>query len=203
MLRFHRRKVFSFAVARLFEVNMRRRALSSTIAAILVLGVAGTAAAQSEAAKIATAMGAAPASIAKNATVKDWPDKTGKMATLREGSNGWVCYPSRPETKYRKNDAMCLDPMWQEWMTAYAEKRTPKITQVGYAYMLSADEWGSNSEEAKEPTPDNQWHHMGPHVMVLYPDASLLAGIPVKPSMSGPYVMDSGSPFVHVMWPVK
>jgi hypothetical protein len=182
---------------------MRRRARSTALAATLVLGVAGTAAGQSTEAKIASAMAAAPASIAKNAAVKDWPDKTGKMATLREGSNGWVCYPSRPTTKYRKNDAMCLDPAWQEWMAAWVEKRAPKITRVGYAYMLSADEWGSNSGEAKEPTPDNQWHHMGPHVMVLYPDSSLLAGIPVKPSMSGPYVMDSGSPFVHVMWPMK
>ena len=177
--------------------------LSTTLAATLVLGVAGTVAAQSNAAKIASAMAAAPTSIANTAAVKDWPDKTGKMATLREGSNGWVCYPARPETKYRKNDAMCLDPAWQEWMAAYAEKRAPKIRQVGYAYMLAADEWGSNAGGAKEPTPDNQWHHMGPHVMVLYPDTSLLAGIPVRPSMSGPYVMMSGSPFVHVMWPVK
>ena len=182
---------------------MWRRVPSTTLAATLVLGLAGTAAAQSKAAKIANAMAAAPTSIAKNAAVKDWPDETGKMATLREGSNGWVCYPSRPKTKYRKNDAMCLDPMWQEWMAAYVGKRAPKVTQVGYAYMLAADEWGSNSGGAKEPTPDNQWHHMGPHVMVLYPDASLLAGIPVRPSMSGPYVMMSESPFVHVMWPVK
>ena len=82
---------------------MWRRVPSTTLAATLVLGFAGTAAAQSKAAKIANAMAAAPTSIAKNAAVKDWPDETGKMATLREGSNGWVCYPSRPKTKYRKN----------------------------------------------------------------------------------------------------
>jgi hypothetical protein len=182
---------------------MWHRALSPALVATLVLGLAVAAAAQSKEAKIASAMAAAPASIAKNAAVKDWPDKTGKMATLREGSNDWVCYPSRAKTKYRKNDAMCLDPAWQEWMAAYAEKRAPKITHVGYAYMLAADEWGSNFAGAKEPTPDNQWHHMGAHVMVLYPDTSLLAGIPARPSMSGPYVMMSGSPFVHVMWPMK
>jgi len=187
------------------EVNVLSRVLSTTVAAALILGVAGTAAAQSKAARIANAMTAAPASIAKNATIKDWPDKTGKMATLREGSNGWLCLPSMPKTKYLKNDAMCLDPMWQEWMAALVGQRAPKITQVGYAYMLATDEWGSNTDPmgAKEPTPDNQWHHMGPHVMVLYPDASQLAGIPVRPSMSGPYVMQSGSPFAHVMWPLK
>src|ERR1700687_3823215 len=100
---------------------MRHRGLSTPFSVILVRGVAGPVAAQSEAAKIATAMGAALASIAKDAAVKDWPDKTGKMATLREGTNGWVCFSSRPETKYRKKDAMCLDPMGQEWMTAFAE----------------------------------------------------------------------------------
>ena len=58
-----------------------------------------TAVAQSKAAKIASAMAAAPASIAKNATVKDWPDKSGNMALLREGSNGWTCLPSHPENE--------------------------------------------------------------------------------------------------------
>lgn len=198
------RYVFSLANDHM-EVNVLLRVLSTTVAAALILGVAGTAAAQSKAAKIANAMATAPASIGKNAAVKDWPDKTGKMATLREGSNGWVCLPSEPKTKYVKNNAMCLDPMWQEWMAAMVGQRAPKLTQVGYAYMLSADQWSSNTDPmgSKVPTPDNQWHFEGPHVMVLYPDASQLAGIPVRPSMSGPYVMQSGSPFAHVMWPLK
>ncbi len=184
---------------------MWRRSFSTMVVAALVLGIATTASSQSKAAKIANATAAAPASIAKNATVKDWPDKSGKMATLREGSNGWVCLPSEPKTKYLKNDAMCLDPMWQEWMAAFVEKRDPKITSVGYAYMLSAEQWGSNTDPmgAKSPTPDNQWHHMGAHVMVLYPSSAMLAGVPTKPSTMGPYVMMSGSSFAHVMWPVK
>src|SRR5258708_5065298 len=117
---------------------MWRRVLCTGLVAALVVGVASTARGQSKTAKIAQAMAAAPASISKNATIKDWPDKNGKMATLREGSNGWACYPSEPKTKYRKNDAMCIDPSWQEWLSAYIEKRNPKITEVGYAYMLTA-----------------------------------------------------------------
>jgi hypothetical protein len=31
----------------------------------------------------------------------------------------------------------------------------------------------------------------------------MLAGIPTRPSMMGPYVMQSGTPFAHVMWPMK
>jgi len=166
--------------------------------------IALDASAQSSAAKIRSAMGAAPRSIAANATVKDWPDKSGKMAVLREGSNGWVCLPSQQKTKYLKNDAMCLDGQWQEWMAAMMEKRNPKITHTGYAYMLTSDEWGSNTDPfgAADPTPDNQWHHWGPTVMVVYPNASMLAGIPTKPSTNGPYVMMAGTPLAHVMLPV-
>lgn len=184
---------------------MWRKSLLTAGAAGLVFSVGSPASAQTKAAKIAQAMAAAPAVISKNATIKDWPDKSGKMATLREGSNGWVCYPSEPQTKYRKNNAMCIDATWQEWLQAVVENRNPRITTVGYSYMLTADEWGSNTDPmgAKGPTPDNQWHHSGPHVMVVYPDAALMAGIPKQPSKNGPYVMMAGSPFAHVMWPVK
>jgi hypothetical protein len=40
-------------------------------------------------------MSAGPAAIAADATVMDWPASAGgEMRVLREGSNGWVCYPS-------------------------------------------------------------------------------------------------------------
>lgn len=160
---------------------------------------------KSKAAKIASAVAAAPASIARNATVKDWPGKDGKMAVLREGSNGWVCLPANPPTRYKKNDALCMDPQWQEWLASVFENRAPKITQVGYAYMLTADEWGSNTDPmgAKEPTADNQWHKQGPHLMIVYPDAKMLEGIPSRPSTMGPYTMMAGTHHAHVMWPVK
>ncbi len=184
---------------------MWRKVLCTGLVAALVIGVGSTARAQSKETKIKEAMAAAPASISKNATIKDWPDKNGKTATLREGSNGWACYPSEPKTKYRKNDAMCIDPSWQEWLAAYIGKRNPKITQVGYGYMLTADESGSNIDPMAEthPTANNQWHHWGPHVMMVYPSASMLTGIPTQPSKNGPYVMMAGTPFAHVMWPVK
>ena len=182
---------------------MWRKVLS--LVTVAVGTVALSASAQSDAAKIRSALGAAPKSIAVHAAVKDWPDKTGKMAVLKEGTNGWVCYPSRPETKYRKNDSMCLDPQWQEWFASVVEGRNPKITQTGYAYMLSGNAWESNTDPmgSMAPTADNQWHHWGAHVMVVYPNASMLAGVPTKPSTSGPYVMMAGTPHAHVMWPVK
>ena len=173
--------------------------------ALASLWLALPAAAQSSTkAKIASALSAAPAALARNAAVKDWPDKNGSMATLRGGSNGWVCFPSHPANKYRKNDAMCIDDQWQEWMSAYKQKRKPNISKVGYAYMLSADDWASNTDmSAKAPTPENQWHKLGPHVMVLYPDAKMLEGLPTTPGAMGPYIMAPGSAYAHVMWPMR
>lgn len=177
-------------------------ALGATILAALCPSIA---IAQSRAAKIAQAMAAGPSAVTRNATIKDRPGKDGKMAVLREGTNGWLCVPSDAPTKYKKNDSMCLDAQWQEWLASAFEGRAPKITSVGYAYMLTANEWGSNTDPmgAKEPTATNQWHKQGPHVMVLYPDSKLLEGVPTVPSTTGPYVMMAGTPHAHVMWPIR
>jgi len=186
------------------EVNMLRRMLFTIGAATLVVGVTGTAFAQSKATKIATATAAAPAAIGKNATVRDWPDKSGNMALIREGSNGWTCLPSHPKTRTITNDAMCYDANFGDLMAALMSNKPPALKGVGYSYMLGADDWESNTDPmAQKETPDNQWHHVRSHVMVAYPDMAMLAGLPTRPSMNGPYVMWSGTPYAHVMWPVK
>lgn len=185
---------------------MSRKVFAFTLGATVLAALCPSAiAAQGRAAKIASATAAGPSSVTRNAAVMDWPGKDGKMATLREGTNGWVCMPSNAPTKYKKNDAMCLDAQWQEWMAAVMAQRAPNVTKVGYAYMLTANEWGSNTDPmgATAPTPNNQWHKQGPHVMVVYPDAKSLDGIPIRPSTMGPYVMMAGTPYAHVMWPVK
>src|SRR5688572_10386175 len=42
--------------------------------------------------KIQNAMSAAPASIAQDATILDWPAEAGgEFVELRSGSNGWTC----------------------------------------------------------------------------------------------------------------
>jgi hypothetical protein len=61
---------------------------------------------------IQNAMSAAPAAIAKDATIMDWPDSPGgQHKQLRAGTNGWVCYPNSPlEFKgLATEDPMCLD----------------------------------------------------------------------------------------------
>jgi hypothetical protein len=153
--------------------------------------------------KIANALTAAPEEIARNAAVEDWPAKEGQgLVPLRPGTNGWVCLPDDATTP--GNDPMCLDAIFHEALAAYIAGQTSKPRGVGYAYMLTSDAEGSNTDPtAQRRTATNQWHHVGPHVMVLYPDPKLLEGVPTTPSASGPYVMFPGTPIAHVMLPVQ
>jgi hypothetical protein len=183
---------------------MWRKVLTTVAAASLVFGFTTQAAAQSKAAKIRSAMAAAPASIAKNATIMDYPDASGKIATLREGSNGWTCFPSHAKSKYVTNDASCMDANFMDLIAAMMANKPVTLKGVGYCYMLSNETWESNTNYfAKGPTADNQWHHVPAHVMIAYPDKAMLAGLPTRPSLNGPYVMYAGTPYAHVMWPVK
>ena len=125
---------------------------------------------------------AAPQAIAQGATIADWPDSTGRMATLRAGTNGWTCLPSQPKTEYVTNNAICADPNFTEMLKAMFGGRPPALKGVGYAYMLSNETWESNTDvHSLAPAADNQWHHVGSHVMVVYPDKAALAGLPVMP----------------------
>lgn len=162
-------------------------------------------AAPTAAQKIEDATAAAPAAIARAATVKDWPaSEGGAMPVLRAGTNGWVCLPTPPSTSPLRRDPMCIDEVWQAWLDAYMRKATPGITRTGYAYMLVSDAEASNTDPyATKATPDNHWHMVGPHLMVLYPDAKLYDGISTDPANGGPYVMFKGTPYAHVMWPVR
>ena len=157
----------------------------------------------SRAEKIANALTAAPEELTRNATVRDWPAKEGEsFAILRQGANGWVCVPDDRMT--RGNDPMCMDDAFYQAVSAYFAGQAPKFTRVAYAYMLTSDAEGSNVDPtAQSPTPTNQWHHAGPHVMVAFPDPKLLEGLPTKPSAYGPYVMFPGTPIAHVMLPVQ
>ena len=67
-------------------------------------------------AKVKLALSAAPADIAKNATVVEL-GADGKMVQLRAGTNGWVCM-AHPEV-------MCLDKEWQGWADAWMNKKDP------------------------------------------------------------------------------
>jgi hypothetical protein len=183
---------------------------------VLVVGQTGCDSARSEFAeaaeppvatddqKVVNAMSAAPESIARHATILDWPENaSAEMRELRAGTNGWVCLPDRPDTE--GNDPMCMDDPWMDFMHAVITRSEPLVERVGISYMLAeGGVYSSNTDPfAIAPTPENEWGFDGPHVMIIVPDPGALEGLPTKRESGGPYVMYAGTPYAHIMIPVE
>ncbi len=152
---------------------------------------------ESDAAKIKRAERAAPKSISHEATIMD-ADGT----ILREGTNGWTCFPGVPLISGDKHP-MCNDAVWMEWLTALfnGENPTPPDT-IGVSYMLLGDALVDNSDPgASDPHDGGMWHQEGPHIMMLFPNTDDIANFPRHPFGGGPYVMWGDTPLVHVMIP--
>jgi hypothetical protein len=155
-------------------------------------------------AKIASAMSAAPEAVSRDATILDWPQTPGgEMRQLRAGTNGWVCLSDRPDTE--GNDPMCMDEPWMSFMHAVLTQTEPRIERVGISYMSAeGGAYSSNIDPyATGPTPDNEWGFDGPHLMIVVPDVAALVGLPTKRETGSPYVMYAGTPYAHIMIPVK
>lgn len=152
--------------------------------------------------KIANAMSAAPASIAKDATLMDWPaEEGGEMTVLRPGTNEWACMPDIPNTP--GNDPMCLDEAFLAWAGAWMSRTKPEIEKAGFGYMLQGGSDASNTDPyAPPPERRDAWLESGPHVMIVVPNPAALEGIPTDPHNGGPWVMWQGTPYAHVMVPV-
>jgi hypothetical protein len=152
---------------------------------------------------IASAMLAAPASISKDAAIVTM-EADGNMRTLREGTNGFTCMPDNPETP--GPDPMCMDRNSMEWVGAWVEHKAPPPGKVGLMYMLAGGTDASNTDPyASKPDDANHWIKTGPHIMIVGGDASFLDSYPksADPDTSVPYVMWAGTPFQHLMAPVK
>jgi hypothetical protein len=159
--------------------------------------------APSDAQMIASAMAAAPASVAKQATIVAM-DANGSMRTLRTGTNGFTCMPDNPATP--GPDAMCMDKNALAWAMAWVAHETPPAGKVGFMYMLAGGTDASNTDPyATSPAANNHWIKTGPHVMVVGADQSFYDGYPkdADPDTSVPYVMWAGTPYQHLMAPVK
>lgn len=151
---------------------------------------------------IKSASMAAPAAITKDATIIALtPD--GAMRTVRKGSGAFTCAADNPDTP--GPDAMCADANAMTWFDAYLKKQTPPAGKVGFVYMLAGGTDASNTDPyAKKPTTNNNWIKTGPHVMVVGAKG-MMEGYPrdAKPDTSKPYVMWAGTPYEHLMLPVK
>jgi hypothetical protein len=148
--------------------------------------------------QIASAESAAPESVSKAATIRDWGGNV-----LREGTNGWTCLPDRPDTE--EADPWCVDAAWMEFIDAWANQREPNIETVGLAYMLVGDTAVSNTDPyATTPTDAGDWVTGVPgHLMVYVPDPAMLAGVSTEHENGGPWVMWPDTPYAHIMVPVE
>ncbi|KEF41424.1 MAG: hypothetical protein ER33_11550 [Cyanobium sp. CACIAM 14] len=152
---------------------------------------------------ITSAMSAAPASVARNATILVM-DSGGRMRILRKGTNGFSCMPDNPATP--GPDPMCMDSNAMEWVMAWVGHKAPPPGRVGFMYMLAGGTDASNTDPyAQKPLPSNHWVKTGPHVMVVGADASFYDLYPksAKPDTSVPYVMWAGTPYQHLMIPIR
>lgn len=152
---------------------------------------------------IASALRAAPPGVRKDATVVV-ADAQGHMRTPREGKNEFTCMPDNPDTP--GPDPMCMDKNAWEWAMAWMAHKPPSAGKVGLMYMLDGGSDASNTDpHATKPTTGNHWIKTGAHVMVVGADASFYDSYPkgADPDTSQPYVMWAGTPYQHLMAPIK
>lgn len=148
-------------------------------------------------AMIAEALSAAPAGILATATVSDL-----KGNILRKGTSDYTCFPAPDGLA----GPMCMDGEWRRWMAAWMGGKPFTAEHVAIAYMLTGDgpEGGASNIDpaANQPTAENEWVVEGPHLMVITPDPAAFDGLPTVIATDGPYVMWTGTPYVHLMVPV-
>jgi hypothetical protein len=187
-----------------------RIAFIATLAGVSAAGASFLVAQHAEAAPkwtdaqiIANATSAAPASIGRNATVVA-TDGAGRMRPVRRGTNGWTCMPDDPNTP--ANDPMCFDRNGMAWADAWMHHKIPPAGKAALAYMLQGAADASNTDPfATKPARGRSWVRTGPHIMILDRNAAAASGYPggANPDTSKPYIMFAGTPYAHIMLPVR
>ena len=161
--------------------------------AVVAQTKAGNQREKSKATKVARAISAAPAPIAKAAKVVDFDNK-GNEISLREGTNGFTCYPGHPGLvggqPYCANEAAV---QWERDLAAHKPK--PTNTEPGIEYMLlGGTDWSGSDPNATSGTPIKE----PPHWMIMWPfDPS--TGLSVEPRQTGTWIMWAGTPYAHLM----
>ena len=143
--------------------------------------------------KIARAMSAGPAGIAKSARIVD-TDGHGETVVLREGNNGFTCMPGNPRVV--GEPAMCADAAAMQWSADFkAHKPKPTNTEPGIVYMLAGATQRSDTDPRDTTSPAIS---IGPHWMIMWPFDPKTTGLPVAHKPTGAYIMWAGSPYAHL-----
>lgn len=150
--------------------------------------------AESKEVKVARAVSAAPANIAKTAKVVDFDDK-GNEIVLREGTNGFTCYPGHPGAV--GGQPYCANEAAVQWERDFAaHKPKPTNAEPGIEYMLlGGTDWSGSDPKATSGTPIKE----PPHWMIMWPFDSKATGLPVEPKQAGTWIMWAGTPYAHLM----
>ncbi|HEX8945204.1 MAG TPA: hypothetical protein VF785_18860 [Gemmatimonadaceae bacterium] len=156
---------------------------------------------EGDAALIDNALSAAPVGIANGATVVLRRD--GVMRTLREGSNGWTCFPDNPSLP--GNMPMCVDRETRDWFRAFAALQAPpKNRPIGISYLMQGTWFPSADDPSVAPAPGIRGTSTGPMLMIVNASPAMLAGYPKGAANPGaPFVMYSGTPYEHLMIPIE
>jgi hypothetical protein len=167
--------------------------MRTTIAPFVILAFyASTAFGDHHGEMMTDALSAGPESVTANATIKA-PDGT----VLREGTNGYTCYPQQETI-----GPMCNEPVWDELISTMMAKKdfNPGTFSVSYMLAGEGDAIGvSNSDPyATEPHKSTDWVKEGPHLMIVVPDRAMLEGLSTDPS-DPVYVMWKDTPYAHIM----
>jgi len=176
--------------------------VSALASAQKIAAPAAPAVERSDAWKIENALSAGPESISDGATVMDWPAaKDEEMRVLRKGTNGWTCMPDRPGKP--RHDPMCADETMMKWMMATLAGHSPNIDRIGIAYMLQGEAGADQNDLSRRtPPPGRDWYYVGPHIMIVLPDAykDALRGQNRDISTGEPYVtaLSSSSPLLVI-----
>lgn len=182
---------------------LKKLMICALASAVAIPAFAAGAKKNGDAQLIASAMRAAPAKIARDATIVVM-EADGKMRTLRKGSNGFTCMPGSPVIPGPSQ--MCMDANGMEWAGAWIGHKDPPAGKVGMMYMLAGGTDASNTDPyASKPMKNNHWVKTGPHIMIMGADASFYDSYPksADPDTAQPYVMWAGTPYQHLMVPVR
>ncbi len=140
---------------------------------------------------IRNALSAAPEHIAAAAAVWASPPLEGEEPqVLREGTNGWTCFPSSPNSP--GNDPRCADLVFLQFVLAIRRGQSADLSGVGLGYMLQG---GGSVDERGVQT-------LGPHTMMVLPAPGPLAESIRSETPEGTFVFDVVDGAALVVMPV-
>ncbi len=178
--------------------NLKLSGIRNTIITLLTFALAPVSMADEMSVedKIKSAMSAAPTRISANATILD-SDGT----ELRKGNNEWTCMPGGLPGS--KKYPMCHDPVFMNWSNTVWSGKPFSTDIVGYSYMLAGGYAADiNDPLAKKSDKGNNWHHEGPHMMLIMPTRNLLEGQSTDPKDDSIFVLWKNTPAEIVIIPL-